>query len=118
MCNALSSTWPPPPPPTRLSPILLLLIASCARACAGPQQPPTLLHTLTCLDRPPPMLPLPVIEGGIVEPPACPVGLLCLTVPARVAWARWSVEMARWAAQTWIECGPLANAKPAPGPEA
>lgn len=62
------------------------------------------------------MLPLPVIEGGIVEPPACPVGLLCLTVQARVAWARWSVEMARWAAQTWVECGPV---KPsAPGPEA
>lgn len=118
MSHVLSSTWPPPQPPMRLSPILLLLIASCAIACAGPQQPPTLLHTLTCLDRPPPMLPLPVIEGGIVEPPACPVGLLCLTVPARVAWARWSVEMARWAAQTWIECGPLANAKPAPGPEA
>lgn len=118
MSYALSSTWPSEPPPAPRSLILLLLIGTCWAACARPPQPPTLLHTLTCLDRPPPVLPLPVIEGGIVEPPACPVGLLCLSVPARVAWARWTVEMARWAAQTWVECGPVKAVAPAPSPEA
>lgn len=118
MSHALSLTAPPRMPPPPLWLVAILIAASFATACVKPQQPPTLLSTLTCLDRPPPMLPLPVIEGGIVEPPACPVGLLCLTVQARVAWARWSVEMARWAAQTWVECGPVKAPAPAPSPEA
>lgn len=113
MSYVLSS---PLPRLLRVPPLWLLAIlatATCETACTRPQQPPTLLQTLTCLDRPPPVLHLAVIEGGIVEA-GCPPGLLCLNVPARVAWARWTVEMANWAAQTWRECGPVATSAPSP----
>jgi hypothetical protein len=99
--------------PISLIAILLATSAACSRTLPAPR--PILVHTLRCLDQPPPLLSAEAVRDGVVEP-GCPVDFVCLRKPAAIAWATWSAVVTAWAREAFARCGPLPSPSPSSAP--
>lgn len=81
--------------------ILSMLLSSCG---GHSKMQPVVLHTLECLDSPPPPVPQTVVDG-VVEA-ECPPQFVCIKRDAAIDLATWLSDLTLYARSAWARCGP------------
>jgi hypothetical protein len=83
-----------------------LLLCSILGCRAQPQVRTVLVHSLKCLDQPPPNL--RTIQSQKL---GCPEEYVCLSGEDAVFLQSWVQLMVYWAQEAWTRCGPVQKAE-------